>query len=264
MRKNTSGILLCGGESSRFQNNKIQIRLNKIPLFIDQIVKLSFFCDEILIITNIKNFKIISNEFEKIENYLKFYDGLEVKIPFIRLMTDNATLTENNTKSIGPIAGICTGLLEAKNQYCIVQAFDMPFTSYNLFKLLTEKNSNGFYDLIIIKTDQGIETLSAVYSKNCIETILKNIENKIYRIIDIFPYLKVNWITEEDLEKYSVDKLNFFNINMAEDHTNFKKIWKSENFVIKKDVVQNSDNKNWGNFFYRGSGKLNEKIEIYV
>lgn len=250
-----SGIILAGGESTRFDYNKIKIKIGKVPLFIDQIFKLNFFCDEIIVVSNLKNYKIILNEFNNIKKYYKFYFQEKNKIIApIKIVLDDDSLTNNNFQSVGPIAGIFTGLKEANNQYSIIQAFDMPFTSYNLFSLLISKNDPEHIDAVMIKTQKGVEVLCAIYSKKCIEVILQNIKNKKYKITEILPYLNVHFISEKELESYKVDQLNFFNVNSEIDNYNFKSIWNnghSESFASSPDIVTY---KKWENFFYRGIG----------
>ena len=252
-----SGIILAGGESTRFNKNKINIRIGGIPLFLYQVFKLSFFCDEILIVSNLKNFGIIKNESEKIEKYFKtYFIEKRVVIPQVKIILDKEEFKDNNFKSIGPIAGICTGLMEAKNSYNIIQAFDMPFTSFNLYKLLITRSNPEKTDVVMVRTQKGLETLCTIYSKRCIDIILYNISKKIFKIIEILPYLNVSFINEEDLKEHKIDGLNFFNINKNIDNKKLNDIWNKgllNNFgnFLANNYLNNNDKK-WDNFFYRG------------
>lgn len=71
---NLTGIVLAGGRSSRFGFNKLKIKVGPVPLFIDQIFKLSFFCDEIIISTSKDDYPIVSSELKKIRIYQKKYN----------------------------------------------------------------------------------------------------------------------------------------------------------------------------------------------
>jgi molybdopterin-guanine dinucleotide biosynthesis protein A len=168
---NLTGIVLTGGKGSRFGFNKLKIKTGPIPLFIDQIFKLSFFCDEIIISTSTNNYPIISSELDKIRGYQKTYilkkiqtlkikrylemnpKNLDKKISTFPDIKTNIRiiLDENNTKDSdsahskiysqshstgGPIIGIYTSLANSVNFYSIVVAFDMPFISYNLLQSL--------------------------------------------------------------------------------------------------------------------------------
>jgi len=166
---NLTGIVLAGGRSSRFGFNKLKIKVNTVPLFIDQIFKLSFFCDEIIISTSKSHYSIVSSELNKIRIYQKKYNfetiqASNLKIDFndfakknssfqnIRIILDESDVDNLNTsnslnitnsekitpshKGKGPVIGIYTSLANASYFYSIIVAFDMPFISYNLLKSL--------------------------------------------------------------------------------------------------------------------------------
>ena len=254
-----TGIVLAGGKSSRFGFNKIKVKLGKIPLFIDQIFKLSFFCNEILISSSIENYKTMAGGLKNIENYYNYYCFSEdMHIPPVKIVLDDIKLDNRNNSNlskIGPIAGIYTGLTNAKNLFCLVLAFDMPFISYNLLELLVEKNQNNSKDVVVIKTKKGFEALCGLYSKKCIKIMERNIKKGIYKISDIYPCLNTEMILEADLKQYNIDMLNFFNINTLADNNDFKKIWRSGIAGNDANYFSSKVGKKWENFFYRGAGK---------
>ena len=273
-----TGILLAGGKSRRLNFNKIEVRIDKIPLFIDQIFKLSFFCNEILISASENNYKFIKNELIRIEDYYNHYYHFcnLSKIPPVKIIKDK-TKQDNSFKSMGPISGIKSGLEYAKNLYSLVIAFDMPFISYNLLYLLEEIRSSQSKpkDAFIIKTEKGFEALCGIYSKNCLNVIKKNIEKKIYKISEIFHNIdakfillnKLNIKTDINnlnfykLNNRTIDSFNFFNINTIDDYNYFNKIWDLQIFPYQgfsKQVISDStgDSTNlfcekWKYFFYR-------------
>jgi len=166
---NLTGIVLAGGKSSRFNFNKLKIKVDTVPLFIDQIFKLSFFCDEIIVSTSKSNYPTLFSELNKIRTYQKKYNfekiqASNLKIDFndfakknsafqnIRIILDESDVDNLNTsnslnitnsekitpshKGKGPVIGIYTSLANATYFYSIIIAFDMPFISYNLLKSL--------------------------------------------------------------------------------------------------------------------------------
>ncbi len=164
---NLTGIVLAGGKSSRLGFNKLKTKVGPIPLFIDQIFKLSFFCAEIIVSTSKNNYPIVSSELNKIRIYQKKYNfgeiqaskikkylktnyknfhGKALTFPDIRIVLDENNADNSNTGNSGrhtlsqtdrgPVIGIYTSLARATYFYSIVVAFDMPFISYNLLKWL--------------------------------------------------------------------------------------------------------------------------------
>lgn len=278
LKKDLTGILLAGGKSRRLGFNKIEIRIDKIPLFIDQIFKLSFFCNEILISASENNYEFIYNELIRIEDYYtRYYYFCNLReMPPVRIIKDKA-IPDNPFKSLGPISGIESGLEYAKNPYSFVVAFDMPFITFKLLSLLEDvRNSQSKpKDAFIIKTEKGYEALCGIYSKNCLNLIRKNISKKIYKISGIFldadtmfiPANKVNIkpdnhiINFYELNNQIIDSLNFFNINTADDYSYLNKIWDLQiisNQEFSKQVISNFTGnpanlfcKKWRYFFYR-------------
>lgn len=283
---NLTGILLAGGKSKRPGFNKIEIRIDNVPLFIDQIFKLGFFCNEILISASENNYDFISYEINKIKdynaNYYKFCSS--AKIPPLRIIMDkdrskpqSQSNYDRNSASMGPVSGLESGLEHAGNFYSLVMAFDMPFIAYNLLCLLEEiKNSqNKPRDAFIIKTEKGYESLCGIYSKNCLNAIRKNIAKKIYKISEIFPDIDTlfipldriimkrdnNNISFYELNNRRIDSLNFFNINTADDYSYFNKIWDLQVFSnqeFSKQISLKYGDKpayifceKWKYFFYR-------------
>ncbi len=275
---NLTGILLAGGKSSRLGFNKIEVRIGKVPLFIDQIFKLSFFCSEILISASENNYKFISDELTLINDYYNcYYRFCNLKeIPLVRIIQDKDR-QENSLKSLGPLSGIESGLEYAKNLYSLVTAFDMPFISYNLLYLLNEiRNSQRVLkDSFIMKTEKGYESLCGIYSKNCLSVIKKNIEKKAYKISEIFHNADTEFILLDKLtiksdknnlnfyklNNQTIDSLNFFNINTIDDYEYFIRVWDLKVRLFKKFSRRTNSNisddsinlyyDKWKYFFYR-------------
>jgi molybdenum cofactor guanylyltransferase len=269
-----TGIILAGGKSSRLGFNKIEIKIGSIPLFIDQIFKLSFFCNEILISTTENNCKFVKDELAGLNYYYKyFYKQCNLKrIPDVAVFKDEESLINSDmdfdvdSKSKSPVFGIYNGLKHAQNFYSIILAFDMPFISFRFLDFLTRINNshNEPVDAFIIKTEKGFEALCSLYSKNCINPILGNIRNKNYKISNIFSSLNTKLILADEftcefnsyelknlnqdidsLNNSKIDNLNFFNINTKDDYGNFLTIWNNNHDFPKDFHIR------WKYFFYR-------------
>ena len=275
---NLTGILLAGGKSSRINFDKTEIKINKIPLFIDQVFKLSFFCNEILISASENNYQYISSELARLEDYFnRYYFFCNLKeVPPVRIIRDKDR-QDSSFGSIGPISGIESGLENAVNLYSLVIASDMPFISYNLLYLLEETKTSQriLKDALIIKTEKGLESLCGIYSKKCLNVIRKNIKNKIYRISGIFNNIDARLILLNKLNIKSndhnlifyklnnrkIDSLNFYNINTVDEYNYFIEIWDLQKLLFKKFSKKLNSNFNddpinlfcekWKYFFYR-------------
>jgi len=270
-----TGILLAGGKSSRFGINKIKIEFEGIPLLADQIIKLGFFCTEVLISSSSENSPYISQVLERMEQYKAVLidpgpgkadavlllgnvknpvlSGHNWKNPDIKIVVDDKEARPDG-KRIGPLAGIYTGLKEAENKNCLVIAADMPFISYRVLRLLTQTSEKTGKDAVLIRNLRGIEALCGIYSKEYIKKIRTCIKNGIYKIIEILGGSEVEWIDSRKLEEEKIDSYNFFNINTREDIIKFDNIRKNG----LPGSITDPDKPGWGSrdiweaFFYRG------------
>ena len=267
-----TGILLAGGKSTRFGINKIKLEFEGIPLLADQIIKMGFFCTEILISSSKENFLYISQVLDRMDEYRKIILNLKSgktdpvslssdksplpseydwKKPDIRIVVDDAEATPDG-KKIGPLAGIYSGLKEAKNKNCLVLASDMPFVSYRVLRLLTRTSEETGKDAVLIRNLRGIEALCGIYSKEYIEEIKTCIKNGIYKIIEILGDDEVEWIGSAKLEEEGIDIYNFFNINTSGDIENLDRIRKKGIPGVDPDRIKGEVQNIWETFFYRG------------
>lgn len=277
---NLTGIVLAGGKSSRFGFNKLKIKVDTVPLFIDQIFKLSFFCDEIIVSTSKSNYPTLFSELNKIRTYQKKYNfekiqASNLKIDFnefakknsafqnIRIISDesdvdnlnisnslNITNSEKITpshKGKGPVIGIYTSLANASYFYSIIVAFDMPFISYNLLKSLVYESG--------INTEEPSSsepaTISYDYSKKRDAYIIKT--EKGFEVLCGLYSKNCLGILKENIgkQKYKIsDIFNYLDIEIISinklkqngiDSLNFFNINRLEDYHRFKNLWQNKN-----------------------
>lgn len=195
LKQQISCIILAGGKSTRMGREKAFFRIGKKTIIEEQKDTLSHIFEEIIIVTNaLNNFKNI-----------------------------NAKVVKDIIPESGPLGGLYSGLAVSSNIHSFLVGCDMPFINTELIEYMIEKI--GENDIIIPLSTRGIETLFAMYSLNCLETIRRQIELKNLRLMDILDFFKVRYISHEEIEKYDPKELSFFNINSLEDYEKAKKIW---------------------------------------
>lgn len=268
-----TGILLAGGKSTRFGINKIKLEFKEIPLLADQIIKLGFFCNEVLISSSKENFPYISQVLDRMDGYRKILlnsrlgkiDGIasstsgkspvqheyNLEKPDVKIVVDDVEISPDG-KKIGPLAGIYSGLKEAKNKNCLALASDMPFVSFKVLRLLTQTSEETGKDAVLIRNLRGIEALCGIYSKEYIKKIRTCIKSGIYKIIEILGGSEVEWIDNTKLEEKGIDIYNFFNINTREDIENFDRIHEEGIPGVDPDALKGGPQNIWEAFFYRG------------
>ena len=114
------------------------------------------------------------------------------------------------------LAGIHAGLYYSSKKHIFVSACDTPFLKKELISYILSQITPKF-DVVIPKTEAGLETLCAVYSKNSLSIIEKNLQNRIYMVKKFFKKNRVKKISEGNIKRFDPEMTSFFNINTSED-----------------------------------------------
>jgi len=196
-----TAIILAGGESSRvgLNQSKDQMKLAGRPL-VDWVISTLTSLDNLT-----KEDIIIVSSKEKYSNFKRVFKDI--------------------FPQKGPLGGIFSGLKVSTSQYNLLVGCDMPFIEVKLLQYMIE-NINT-YDMVIPCHGKGlIEPLCAIYSKSCLEVIERNLKAGVLSVREIFPYLKVKFIKEEEIKKFDVGLYSFFNINFKHDFTKAEELIK--------------------------------------
>lgn len=179
-----SAAILAGGKSSRMGTNKAFVQVRSCRIIDHAIEELNAISNDILIVTNTA------------EDYQHLG---------IRVVTDILP-------GYGPLSGIHSALTNALTDRVLVVACDMPFIEASLANYLIELTDN--YDIVVPTVDGYYEPLFAVYTKNCLPQIERCIKaGNTHRVIDIFPHLKVKYVSEEEISQVANIEKVFYNIN---------------------------------------------------
>ncbi len=148
-----SGIILAGGKNSRIGTNKAFLKIEEKMIIEIIIENFKTIFDEIIIVTGSAN-EYISALQPKIVKKIKFIKDI---------FPDK-----------GSLGGLYSGLINSKNKNSFVVGCDMPFLNIKLIQyMITLKNS---FDIIVPKIKNNYESLHAIYSKECIEPIEKQLK----------------------------------------------------------------------------------------
>ncbi|MBA7495728.1 putative molybdenum cofactor guanylyltransferase [subsurface metagenome] len=116
----------------------------------------------------------------------------------------------------GLLVGLYSGLKSSASRYNLVVGCDMPFLKVELLKYMRDKIDSN--DIVIPRYAKSyIEPLCAIYSKDCLKVMERNIKAGILSIRKIFPSLKVKYIEEKEIKRVDPELNSFFNINFKED-----------------------------------------------
>ena len=199
MIENITGIILCGGKSSRMKTNKAFLKLGNIPIIEIMLQKMK---------QNFDNLILSSNNTELFA-YLN--------VPIVKDIYLNR----------GPLAGIHSSLSSSSTEKNFIISCDIPLISVELIKYLSEYNSDKKIILPVLKG--RIQQLCGVYSKSIlvdVEQILKESQGNNEVKGSIF-----NLLERVDAEIVDVSSFSspgddiFLNMNTPEDYELIKKIY---------------------------------------
>ena len=191
IENNIIGIILAGGKSSRFGEDKSIIRLGSKTLLDHTIDKIEKEFNEILIISKDKKYNFKNKKIYTVKDCIE--------------------------GQLGPLAGILTAMKwvnENKKNYKWIASFpcDTPFFDSKLISKLKLKTKETSKKLIFLNSDKKRHNIFGIWSMDLIETLEKDIKNS-FRKVEIWAdkvgYESININTEK------FDR--FLNINTKKD-----------------------------------------------
>ena len=191
IENNIIGIILAGGKSSRFGEDKSNIKLGNKTLLDHTVDRIEKEFSEVLIISNNKKHNYKN---EKIYTVKDCIEG-----------------------QLGPLVGILTAMKwvkENKKNYKWIASFpcDTPFFDIRLISKLKLKTKVTSKKLIFLNSNKKRHNIFGLWSMDLIETLEKDIKNS-FRKVEIWAdkvgYESININTKEDFEKAkkNIDKI---------------------------------------------------------
>ncbi len=142
--------------------------------------------------------------------------------PSIRIVTKNPELFSHIPVQVfpdeydaGPLGGIYTGLLNSQSNLNFVMGCDMPFIDIKLIKYMMNQEVKG---VLVPRSQGGLEPLHAVYHKNCLQPIRKEIKGGSRKATSFYHKVSVKYLHWEELKAISPGHNSFFNINNDRDY----------------------------------------------
>ena len=198
IENNILGIILAGGKSSRFGEDKSTAKLGNKTLLDHTVSKIENEFNEILVISNNKDFNFKNNKIHLEEDYIKGQLG-----PLVGILTAMKWITKN------------------KKNYKWIASFpcDTPFFDIKLISELKIKVKETSKKLIFLNSNKKRHNIFGLWSTDLIEILEKDIKNSFRKVelwADKIGYENIN-INEEKFDK-------FLNINTKKDLEKAKKI----------------------------------------
>lgn len=189
MKYDCTGVILAGGENSRLPGEKKTFRRVGDDMMLTRIHGLfsKLFKEVIIVVNDPRDF----------------------------IGWDMMVVTDIHPSRCA-LAGLHAGLFYASYPWAYVTACDVPFANEQVIQHLIGQREQGV-EVIVPRTDDGLEPLAALYSRECIPLIETNLEKKILMIKKFFRKKKIKEICVSDLKKLDPSMRFMFNVNTLED-----------------------------------------------
>lgn len=185
-----SGLVLAGGRSRRFGQDKALLRLGSETLLERTIHTLLTVTREIVVV------------------------GPRTGLVFparVRAVPDEQP-------GAGPLVALLTGLRACRHPLAMVVSCDLPFLNPALMALLLDAAQDS--DAVVPRVGGRLEPLHAVYSKKCIPALNALVESgarEAVGLVESGALEHVKIVPEEDLSAVDPGLLSFFNLNTQDD-----------------------------------------------
>lgn len=189
-----SAIILSGGESKRFQEDKGLFKVFQKPLIAYILERVTPCVDDVMVVTSL----------DKVEEYSHAF-------PSTRVLAD-----ESDFKA--PLSGALTGFKNAVGDYSLLLPCDTPLVSQQVISLLLRLAPGN--DAVVPQWPNGyIEPLQAIYrTKKAYRASLESITSKELKLGSMISRLKkVLYLSTEEIKRVDKDLLTFHNINVFND-----------------------------------------------
>ncbi len=191
-------VILAGGANQRMGENKALLEINDLKIIEIMVQKLQLIFEGTIYI---------------VTNYPESYSFLE-NICFVQ---DLVKTTSKNS-----LVGLYSGLSQIPTDYGFFLPCDMPFINKGLIKYFIAMSKE--YDVVVPKIGDYYQPLHGIYHKNCLVPMKKMINRQQYKIISLYPDVRLLTVGEEVIHRFDPKEISFYNINNREDYERAKMI----------------------------------------
>ncbi|MFT5049877.1 MAG: molybdopterin-guanine dinucleotide biosynthesis protein A [Chlamydiales bacterium] len=153
-----TGLVLCGGASSRMGADKALIELDGGSLLTRAIDVLDLVAGQVLLACGSSP----------------------------RYLDLDRQLVLDRVQGIGPLAGLAAGLEAATSEWSLVVACDMPRLDAGVLRALLERAHSEDLDLCLSRGTRGLEPMCAVYRRTCLPAIQAAIAAGEHRMVSFW------------------------------------------------------------------------------
>jgi molybdopterin-guanine dinucleotide biosynthesis protein A len=191
MTEAIAGVVLAGGQSSRFGSDKASALLGGQPLLQWVIAALEGVCESIVVVRAAG----------------QALPAVESRLP--------VTVVEDVYLEKGPLAGLVTGLAAANVDLCFAVSCDAPLVRPEVVSGLATQAVG--HDVVCPRIDSVLQPLCAIYRREtCLPAFRDLVERDLLKLVAALEEVDTLIVPEEDLVAVDPDLRSFLNANRPE------------------------------------------------
>jgi molybdopterin-guanine dinucleotide biosynthesis protein A len=184
-----TALILCGGRSKRMGRPKAFLPFAGTTII-----------EHLLGVT-----KLVFDETFLVSNEPEMFNHLEVDV------------VKDILPYRGPLGGILSGLLVARNEHVFILACDMPLVNRRLMRCLSAQRHDS--DVVVLSHAEGIEPLLGVYSKTCIKPLEESLFAGNLKVHEFLTSLNAKVYEYKETQSDSGELPIYFNVNTPQDYS---------------------------------------------
>jgi molybdopterin-guanine dinucleotide biosynthesis protein A len=184
--RDTTGVVLAGGRSSRMGRDKASLLIAGEPLLQRVVGRVRQALEEVLVVG--------PHELKRL-------------VPGVRVIPDLQLAR-------GPLGGLVTALQTVDTSWIFVVGCDMPFVEPALVSaMIAQAAAHGDCDAVVLGSERGAEPLHAVYSHSCLPRALVQLTSGDRSMLRFLGGLRVCELGHDEVARYDPLGLSSFNAN---------------------------------------------------
>lgn len=184
--RDTTGVVLAGGRSSRMGQDKASLLIGGEPLLRRVVGRMRQALPEVLVVGP---------------------QQLELLVPGVRVVPDLEA-------EGGPLGGLITALQMVDTRWIFVVGCDMPFVEpVLLMAMIAQAAARDDCDAVVLQSDHGAEPLHAAYSRACLPRALAQLARGDRSMHRFLGGLRVYALGPDEASLYDPQGLSSFNAN---------------------------------------------------
>ena len=188
-----TGIVLSGGTSTRFGQEKGLVMLNDEPMVSRVVATMRMLADEV----------VVAVAGGRAEEYARF-------------LSNDTIIVEDEREGIGPLHGLTTAMRAAGGDYVVVSPCDTPLLRPEMCRAVVD-NGEG-KDGAVPFVRGYLEPLHACYRrKTCLDAFEQTVASGRRRPKDAYHLLNMARVDEEHIRRFDPHLESFINVNTQED-----------------------------------------------